>query len=399
MTPPTANESNAARPNRWDQLDGLRCLAVASVAWCHWAPQYQWHLPWGSGVQLFFALSGFLITGILLDVAPQAGTAGRGSRLQVWGRFYARRCLRIFPLFYAVLALAWVAGVPPILSTWKWHAAYLSNFYYFQKGDWGVPREPFRHFWSLAVEEQFYLVWPFLVLLLTRRWLLATLGSMVVLAPAFRILVFQGTHNLAMTHVLPVACLDALAIGGVFACLQRGPLRPGWDAPRVARWCGGVGLPVALGATVLGHWFHDGEALDSLGHTGLVLFYGALVYWTTQGWRGWLGWLLRCAPVNYLGKISYGLYVIHLFVPVATTALARRGGWDGVLAGSFPLQIALNTAVTVLLAAVSWQVWERPFNGLKRFFPYLRPAADTTGATHPNTPTTLRRDGVASNAG
>ena len=90
------------------QLDGLRAVAVAAVAWSHWERSLQFGIPFGAGVHLFFVLSGFLITGILLAVRGQADRAGAIRA------FYLRRALRIFPAFYATLALAWWAGVPPV---------------------------------------------------------------------------------------------------------------------------------------------------------------------------------------------------------------------------------------------------------------------------------------------
>ena len=369
--PQTAGKAEDLQPKRWQQLDGLRFLAVSSVAWCHWAPrQLQFHLPWGTGVQLFYVLSGFLITGILLDAAPTGPGANWGARFHVWGRFYVRRFLRIFPLFYATLAITFLLGVAPILTTWKWHVTYLSNFYFFQQGDWGNPRDPFRHFWSLAVEEQFYLVWPFLVLLVSRRRLITTLVSMVVLAPLFRLGVYFFTRNAAMSHVLPFSCLDALAIGGLFACGMRQPISLRWPVARLARMVGGMGLTGAVVGAVVGRAFHDNPVADSLGHTGLVLFYGAVVFWTTQGWRGPLGALLRFKPVAYGGKISYGIYVVHLFAPLAGAAVAARLGFGNLLAASFPLQLVVNVIGTILLAVLSWHLFERPINELKRFFPY-----------------------------
>src|SRR5687768_2757386 len=166
------------------ELDGLRAFAVLAVAWSHWAPRdLQFGLPWGTGVQLFFVISGFLITGILLDNKPTNASPAASRR--VWRNFYLRRALRIFPLFYLVLVVSWLFSVDPIESTWQWHAFYLSNVYYFL----GNSPDAFLHFWSLAVEEQFYLVWPFLVLLLAAPRLQTALIVVIVAAPIFKTVV------------------------------------------------------------------------------------------------------------------------------------------------------------------------------------------------------------------
>ena len=101
----------------------------------------------GTGVQLFFVISGFLITGILLD------NRGKQEMMGVWRRFYARRALKIFPLFYLAIFGALIFGLAPIHVTWPWHVSYLSNFYFVHQGNFDPPPNYFGPFWSLAVEE------------------------------------------------------------------------------------------------------------------------------------------------------------------------------------------------------------------------------------------------------
>ena len=145
------------------QLDGLRAVAVLAVAWSHWERPYQFGIPFGAGVHLFYVLSGFLITGILLEVRQQHQ---RGAALRT---FYIRRALRIFPAFYLTLAFAWWAEVPPLRETLAWHATYLSNAQIVLTETWPGA---ISHFWSLAVEEQFYLLWPWLIVFVPERLLL-----------------------------------------------------------------------------------------------------------------------------------------------------------------------------------------------------------------------------------
>jgi peptidoglycan/LPS O-acetylase OafA/YrhL len=157
VTDKTGEQTKAkSAPVRYmPQLDGLRALAVAAVAWWHWAPpEYHFQIPWGDlGVQLFFVLSGFLITAILWHGRSEYQRLGQRGFLTL-RRFYMRRFLRIFPLYYAVVLMTALIGIKSVRETFFWNIAYLSNFYLFLRGEW---RGPISHFWSLAVEEQFYL--------------------------------------------------------------------------------------------------------------------------------------------------------------------------------------------------------------------------------------------------
>ena len=156
-----APASKASPSGYLRQLDSVRTIAVAMVIATHWIPKATtFWFNGGMGVKVFFVLSGFLITGILLDARGQADQSGVG-RTAVLKNFYARRFLRIFPLFYATLALTFLLGVPTVRQFIWWLMFYLGNVLLALHGQWlsGI-----AHFWSLAVEEQFYLVWPVLIL-------------------------------------------------------------------------------------------------------------------------------------------------------------------------------------------------------------------------------------------
>ena len=153
------------------QLDALRAVAVLGVMLHHYWPEAEKALGLSTGflgVQLFFVLSGFLITGILLRARDRV-QLGQSSTAHGIGQFYVRRVLRIFPLFYAMLAIAWLAGLPEVRDSLPWHLMYASNVYMVRIQDW---HGSVSHLWSLAVEEQFYLVWPFVIFFMPRRWLL-----------------------------------------------------------------------------------------------------------------------------------------------------------------------------------------------------------------------------------
>jgi peptidoglycan/LPS O-acetylase OafA/YrhL len=185
------------------QLDALRFFAVLGVVVVHnWQPSSHTFIvgwfDWGTlGVRLFFVLSGFLITGILIDGRELAPHDSR-RRLVFMRQFYARRFLRIFPVYYAVLFVLLIAGVGQIRQIWPWLFSYGTNVYvwHYLAYPYAVP-----HFWTLAIEEQFYLLWPFVLLFLPRRWLMPFLLALCALGVGWRLWASFTTHS--TTGVLP----------------------------------------------------------------------------------------------------------------------------------------------------------------------------------------------------
>ena len=196
------------------QWDSLRALAVAGVLFSHfWMPA---SFAGSLGVQVFFVLSGFLITSILLQ-RPLLGT------------FFRRRALRLLPAFYIAVLGALVFNLPGMRDSWPWHVLQASNFYFALNNSWATPW-PANHLWSLNVEEQFYVIWP-LVLLLPRAWLPWAIGCFIVAAPIFRNLA-PG----AWAETMPIASFDALAGGGLIALFPRRIFYLGFAAAPVVMW-------------------------------------------------------------------------------------------------------------------------------------------------------------------
>jgi peptidoglycan/LPS O-acetylase OafA/YrhL len=337
------------------QLDGLRAVAVAFVMAFHFVPWVDRYAPLGTiGVRLFFVLSGFLITGILLS------WRGRplGLALQT---FYARRALRIFPLFYFVLAAAAALNIGPVRDTFAWHATYLSNLYFYLRGDW---HGSVSHLWSLAVEEQFYMVWPLLILCAPERWLRPMVTAMIVMAPVSRLL-FPNP----MDSVLPTSCLDSLGIGALLALNapalnpaaphKRVPYESGkkWVPNGMSLWAATLLVSATLGLRYAGLGGHyQVVGLDF----GVSLLSAWLVGGAAVGFRGLAGRLLSSRPMIAVGRISYGLYVYHGFTPYL---LGRYV--PGFTAMDWPLRFALLTSATGLIAVISWRFFERPLLQLK----------------------------------
>lgn len=315
------------------QLDALRAIAVGLVLLSHfWLTRSGLgHL----GVRLFFVLSGFLITSILLR---DSGLVG----------FYARRALRLAPALYLALALALLLDLDGMRSTWKWHVLQLSNLLFAVHDSWSVAW-PADHLWSLNVEEQFYLLWPLVIAATPRRWLAAVLAAFAVAAPLFRV----GAHLLdwggVAASVLPPASFDALSVGALLAVA---PTR------HVYRW-GLVAAPLLL-LTVFRTALPPGPWLDELAELGALPSLAALVL---AGWKGDLPlshpWLVG------LGRMSYGVYLYHGFV---FGAAARLG-----LSQHGPVLFLVCTAVTLVVAWLSHRLVETPIRAFGRRWLEARP--------------------------
>jgi peptidoglycan/LPS O-acetylase OafA/YrhL len=360
-------------------LDGLRGVAIGGVLASHFLNIWPLlnagdrafiavaGLGW-AGVDLFFVLSGFLITGILVDTLGAANW---------WSAFLARRTLRIFPLYYLALAIFWWAGpVAGLIDVWTlrrwgwWYWSYLSNWAFAARET--IPS--LSHFWSLAVEEQFYLFWPLVVWLARGRRLAVVSAGLFAAGPVVRLLIVElsGWPAGSAYRVTP-GRVDQLALGALLAVLFRSPAGRAW----LCRWWrpvmvfGAVAF-VALGLP-LGPFDMHRAPLEIWSHTLLGLAFGGLVAGAVagEGTTGRLQRVLSAGPLQVLGRYSYGLYVVHYFVHEAAVAALRRwpagaAGLDtrgGVLAYA-----AAATAVSLGLAWLSWQLFERRFLALKSLF-------------------------------
>lgn len=344
------------------QLDGVRAIAIACVFLTHlttpW-PRFHDLLPWGDfGVRCFFVLSGFLITGILLSARARA-CAGEQSLGRAARHFYARRALRIFPLFYAALAAATLLDLPGAREELPWHATYLSNYFLSIHRRWAVTS--LGHFWTLAVEEQFYALWPWLILLLPRRLLPKLLVLLIAVGPMVRLaLLLAGLDETGAQRFTP-SCFDSLALGGLLALCDAGRAGPRRDALVRASALAGLALGVVWKAT-------RGSLLAAvLLPLASSLVSAGLVAEAARGLGGIAGRALSLRPVVYIGKISYGLYVVHLPILYGVLPLLERRLGDP-LAGRPGARVLVALAASFAVASASWLLLERPLIRLKRYF-------------------------------
>ena len=380
----------AGKPNPdgyMKQLDGLRALAALAVVAQHSLPESIYPKFLGEwqpriGVRLFFVLSGFLITGILLRCRDQASESeSPGGSRRAFSTFYARRFLRIFPLYYLVLFAAAIVNLPDVRRDFWWHLSYLSNYLVCRDGIWP---ETLGHFWSLGVEEQFYLLWPAFVLLTPRKWLLPAFVATFALANVSYAVVYKMTDNWIITSFVTPSNLDALVAGALMALFRH----EGRDA--VARRWGRVslvaGIALGLAGILLAATGRGPTVSLTLAHAANALVFTWLVDGAARGFGGIGGRLLTLPPLVYVGTISYGIYVYHVLIPPVLERIATASGikipWpdqDGLA------KFGCLTAAAVAVASLSWWGFEKPLNDLKRYFPYR--AKSRSGAVEEAEPT------------
>jgi len=372
-------------------LDGVRGLAILMVLVFHFVAQatatnraeagLKWLLSYGLlGVDLFFVLSGFLITGILYDARAERS---------YFKSFYMRRVLRIFPLYYGVLAVVFfvLPRVPALQGSeiaalrehqaWAW--LYGVNVYLSWHGGWVLSY--IEHFWSLAVEEHFYFVWPFVVWLLARRprALMATALGLAAASFLARAVASLAGVSLIATSVLTPFQLDALCLGGFFAVAVR---QPGGE-DRVRR----AVLPMALATVaILAAEFGLHRVTDAGLLVGRSLRPGlfrvalaALLLWALFApAASRTARFFRSDSMTLLGRYSYGLYVYHHFFSYyflthgTEFALARALGSHAL---AVLVQAVVGMAASLAVAWTSYELFEKRFLRLKRLWPSSRPAA------------------------
>lgn len=353
-------------------LDGLRAVATVAVLISHFFPErapIQRAFHWGRfGVMLFFVLSGFLITGLLLR-GREAASSGQTSPGAVFRAFVARRALRIAPIYYLVVLLGWGVGYGPIASLLPWHLTYTGNIAltYFHK-----PLAQATHLWSLCVEEQFYLLWPVVILFASRRWLVSIATGLVVFSFGYEAVGAWRGRSFEETHLVLQGCMDALGLGALLAmCAHRdGP--GGSRAQALSFYAAMVGAPLFFFAQ--GFRYQVGlQATDRLayripGDLGLALFSLSMVFLATTSGPSLFRWFLELAPVRYIGRISYGIYLYHLFLIPIGRAAARRYGFEALPRGLS--MFLVYSALSIVLATFSWYLIEAPINAQKRRFPF-----------------------------
>lgn len=341
------------------QLDALRCFAVLFVLWDHAGTPSSLHV-WGDGgVRLFFVLSAFLITGILLRLRDTAAPLGVSLRA-----FYQRRFLRILPPYLALLGVTLLVGPPMARSHLFAHLTYLSNWLYIF-AHW---RPPLGHLWTLAVEEQFYLVWPMLVLLAPRRLMPWLFGGAVMLSIVTRPIVMHLGFPMKAAMLVTSASFDGLGLGALLAWHFHVHRDREAERRRIANWCLAAGallmtlfLSFSARFATPPHWMRG--ASEQMASALMAVW---LVQRCAAGFTGRAERVMESRPLVYVGRISYGIYLVQTPIILAITHVR---GETGIFRGSVAFFL-IATSCSIAVASVSWRYLEQPINSLKRRVPY-----------------------------
>lgn len=363
------------------ELDSLRAVALLLVVASHWLPGNRAVAAFETGeigVNSFFVLSGFLITGILLRNREEAAATGAG-RGEIIKRFVIRRSLRIFPIYYLTIFALYALGPATgthIRDSFVYFLTYTANFYFYTHHGWDGM---LSHLWSLAVEEQFYLLWPWVVVFVPRKWLLPAIGAFIAIGVASGYAyAYDANDPGGVGTTLPHTCFDAFGLGALLAWVvwHRQHLAATY---RVLGVAAGLAVLLIVAAVALRQPFMP--LPDRTVHAVIALWVIAhVVRQREQGQPTFF--LLRNRSLIYLGKISYGMYLYHLplefdaaflsahvnrFLP----AVARRHETYVLFVENYLLLIGLAT--------LSWVLLERPVLRLKRHFEYRAPAPAPAG--------------------
>jgi len=348
------------KENHIIQLDGLRFFAVFSVMIAHWA---QWHLsnkllkelPFVHGVTLFFVLSGFLITTILLTNKEHYLKQGKGFSKLI-KNFYFRRILRIFPIYYLLLLVLFIFNYQNTRELIGWLSTYTINIY---QSITNVYVGNFNHFWSLAVEEQFYLFWPFLILFIPNKHLLKILVLIIALSILSKAYTYGFTQNWMAISYFTSNCMYALGFGALLAFLKtyhftflKKFIAFKWFLIVAFTYLFSLFIQISFS---LSWWkYVVDDVLFSIVACQVILIA------SENGFKGIFKELLEHPFIVLCGKISYGMYLYHLFIP--TKIFESLNGLASLI---------LLFILTFIVSYLSWKFIEQPINQLKQKFPYF----------------------------
>jgi peptidoglycan/LPS O-acetylase OafA/YrhL len=375
----------ARTPHRWPALDGLRGSAVLAVLVCHYSsllPQSPavgtLELGW-AGVDLFFVISGFLITGILFDAKGSA---------HFFRNFYARRTLRIVPLYYGslavtllvMLALRFTSVSPRGGLEQLWAAqpslwTYTANYWIPAQKTWSPWAEIVIPLWSLSVEEQFYLLWPLVVFRFSRRALIWICVAVFAGALLVRLgITASGATTWFAIYTMTPTRADALAAGALVALLLRSPNDEAHRRTRTLSNRAAVISAVALCFISGGFDPIHHPWLRNFLYTDLAILFAAVLFWSIDAGslRGIPSRFYSLPVLRTIGGYSYGVYVVHLPLMYLLTATATRWNRYDPIHPTWPASLALiavNVAVTGGVALLSFHFFEKQFLKLKCHFP------------------------------
>ena len=341
------------------QFDGLRALAVLTVMVDHFSadvpnfPLPDWIHLGATGVRLFLVLSGYFITASLRRARDRMD-AGELSAGKTMAAFYWRRFLRIGPAYLVFAAIALLLDLGAIRYNWAWVFTGTVNWLIAWNDQWPLA---ISHLWSICVQEQFYLLWPLLILLVPRKWMLSAIIAVAFAGVAFRIGCVIFSVPIIARWVLPFGSLDSLAAGAAL----------GWCGGRLRASRGGWVLAwLCLSMLTVAAVLRNGDPTKLKSVLVEPLEAGAfviLVARTATGFDGNIARFLSNAGLVFAGRISYGLYIYHILVAMVVNRWLPSQMRFLITIPS--LRLVVFGIVTLFVAALSWRLLEQPINRLR----------------------------------
>lgn len=345
------------------QLDTLRAFSLFLVLLGHWISKDYWihKFPIGiAGVTIFFVLSGFLITGILLR-SKDSFDSGNHNLLYYLKHFYIRRTIRIFPVYYFTLIVLFILNFENIREIILWFVFYISNYLMYIKMDW---TGAMSHFWTLAVEEQFYLFWPLIILFTPKKYLLKIIFLFILTGIFFRgfnyLINDRTEYHTMFSYMLTLSCIDAFALGGWLAYIRN-------YIDGLFELLKGKYIFLLIGTLlfIVINMFFEINIVDvSMFKFCIAVIALFMVSKLSTGFKGKLKYIFENKFLMYLGKISYGMYIFHTFVPYIYESLGLP------FFNSMLIMFLIYLFILIVISSLSWIILEKPINNLKRKFSY-----------------------------
>ena len=344
------------------QLDGLRAIAMIAICWDHWCPA-DWPRVFPFEIFLFFFLvmTGYLITGSLLRERDRSEERGGAWKWEGLKNYQVRRGLRILAPYYAALVLAWLVWAPDMHGpAVAWYVFHLSNIHMAFLGYWPYGT---NHFWSLAIQQQFYLIWPFVIWFLPRKSLVAAILLFSAIGPVARMFHDNLLPWFAWPQVLTWATCDYFGIGALLAlAVHRGM---SLESPSL-RWLAALSLAAYLGI----FWAHESGwptfGLRAFQQTFLSVALCGLIAAGSVGFSGKAKQFLEHPVLQRIGQVSYGIYLFHNLAPLVAGKIfwfLWFGCFDNVYGEV--LRIPSYALVTWGLTLASWRWIEQPLQGVR----------------------------------
>jgi peptidoglycan/LPS O-acetylase OafA/YrhL len=352
-------------------LDTIRAVAIAIVIIQHWGPHkfkygfltffFSNVIPDGRfGVDLFFVLSGYLITKILLTAREQSL---ENERMKVIKNFYIRRALRIFPIYFLfVFILAYVFNEDYYKNNIWYFLTYTTNLLAFWNGNNFIP-----HTWSLAVEEQFYIIWPWIIIYSPKKYLFSIILHSIFIG-LISTLLFQYFYGQNSTFLL-LPCITAFSIGALYAYIGKYPrfYKPVINTIKFS-------LPVCL---ILLFVHQLGNHLILIRAVNSVISVALIIYVSKQNYNQVTRRIFNNKLLINIGKISYGIYLYHMYLPVyyyVCIHFLQQKIYVNVpilkILTVPPPVYLIHLTLIALIASLSYKYIEMPFLKLKRYFSY-----------------------------